>query len=350
MHFLRFFLLSCLFIYFPLFSSETSDRFRYSYVPKQTYAGQVFPITVLMNSEKKENNNISFTFDPVSHIRPLNPDPLIVRNGQNIFYTFYFKASNEDIVIPELMINDHGRMYVFKKVLVSVSELKPKKEDNFCGVIASGFHIKTSQVSTFDDRNNLVYISIEAHEANLEDMKIPGVLEGGVEKINRRYAKAESEYYFVVPSNQKEIRFSYYDSIKKQFVPVVVSTSYKQKEIAAQVDLNPKDSSFLLIKKYTFGILSLFFLIMFIVQRDIFYLILLAITMVAFLTFFTPHKKICVQEGTPLYILPFSGSSIGTHIDTKKDMPVLNEYGKYFKIIYKDGMTGWVKDEDLCKD
>jgi len=328
---------------------QAQVSYRYSYIPKQVYLHQVFPVTILAaNAERIKPP--TFRFDPKSPYQPLESRPVKVVNGHDIFYTFYFKADKEEIRLPDLWIQDEERTVRLPGTRIPVTQLQAPPEDRFCGVIASGFKIRNSQVSTFDDKNNLVYLNIEAHEANLEDMQIPGVVEGGVEKFSRHGSVATGEYYFVLPANVEEIRFSYYNPIKQQFIPMQVATSYQHKEIAAQVDLNPKDSSFTLLKKYTFIALSAFFLLMFLFSRDFFYLILLTVTVITLITFYMPLKRICIREGAPLYILPIPHSTVGMKIDHRMKAPLLKRYKHYYKIEYKHGITGWVKDEDLCKN
>jgi hypothetical protein len=270
--------------------ASAQTEYRYSYVPKQLYAGQVFPVTV-MATDADPNHPPRFRFDPHAPSKPLESTPMVVGNGKDRFYTFYFKAGNEDFRLPELTILDKERSVTLRSRIIPVQTLQAPPEDRFCGVIASDFKIRTSQVSTFDEKNNLVYLSIEAHEANLEDMAIPGVVEGGIEKLKRYGSLVTGEYYFVIPANVDRITFSYYNPIKKQFIPLTVSTSYRHKEVAAQVDLNPKDSSFTRLKKYTLIALSLFFLVMFLIYRDRFYLLLLVLSVAALVLIFIPLKK-----------------------------------------------------------
>ena len=344
-------LLPLLFLWIIIGASQLQAQvaYRFSYIPKQVYLHQVFPVTVLA-VDADTHKPPTFRFDPRSKLQPLESRPVKVINGNDIFYTFYFKADRERVRLPDLWIQDEECSVKLNGETIPVTRLQAAPEDRFCGVIASDFKVKNSQVSTFDDKNNLIYLNIEAHEANLEDMQIPGVVEGGIEKMNRHGALATGEYYFVIPANVGEVRFSYFNSIKQQFVPLTVSTNYEHKNVAAQVDLNPKESGFAQLKKYTFIALSLFFLLMFFVSRDFFYLALLAVTVITLVTFYAPLKKICVQEGAPLYILPVPGSTVGMRIDHQLKTPLLHQYRHYYKIQYRHGITGWIKDEDLCKD
>ena len=306
----------------------------------------------LLATHINPKQHIKIFYDPRSDIKPLFNKPLIQKNGNNsLFYTFYFKAGNEDFTLPNLYIDDGERKGVIKGFYIPVAQLNFSPDKRWCGVIASDFRVKTSQVSNFDEKSNLVYVVIEAHEANLEDMKIPGIKEQGLEKLNRNFSKSVIEYYFVIPAKTEEISFSYFNSIKEQLESIKISTSYKMKTTAAQeVDLNPKDSSFTKLKMYLLISLAIFFLIMLILKRDKFYLIIFAITVYALVKFFMPHDEVCVSEGAKLYILPIPQSTVGTILDEKKELPILYRYGNYYKIEYKPGLIGWIKESDVCKD
>ncbi len=331
----------------PLIAQE---KYQYSYIPKKLYSTEVFPVTILA-LDTKMSTPLDFSFDKRSKTKPLDREPLKVSNGKNTFYTFYFKAKSDNFHLPKLLIKDINGTHILKKRLILVKKLDIPYKKSFCGVIASDFKIKTAQVSAFDKRHNLIDIIIEAHEANLEDMSIPNVIEDGIDSIQRRGSFQTIEYYFVIPSKIHKVTFNYYNVIKEQFVPITISTRYEHTHIKAiQSNLNPKDSSFSKLKKYTFGGLSIFFLLMFFIYRDAFYLILLIMAGIIFLTFFVPLEKVCVKARTPLYILPINTSTIGATIKKQTMLPVLNQYKHYYKVRYKDEITGWIKNEDICQN
>jgi hypothetical protein len=118
--------------------------------------------------------------------------------------------------------------------------------------------------------------------------------------------------------------------------------------VTTQSDLNPKEDSFEKLKKYTFIFLVGFFLLMFLFRRDFFYLVFGVVSLITLLTFYIPHKKICVKQGASLYILPTQTSTISTKIDQKLDTMLLSERKGFKKVEYKEGIIGWVKNEDLC--
>jgi len=328
----------------PLLHAE--GGFKYSYIPKKIYENQLFPVTII--DTRKEKNRPVFRFDASGEISPLDPTPLVIRNGNDNFYTFYFKADHNDVTIPRLFINDNEESLVLERQHIPIKQLKPRED--FCGVLAADMKVKNSQVSHYDENNYLVTLSIEAYEANLEDMSLPHVQESGVEDMERDGAKASAEFYAVIPTTQKQLKFTYFNTIKHQYVFIDVPVELADSTVTTQSDLNPKEDSFDKLKKYTFMLLTGFFFLMFLFHRDFFYLTLGVVSLITLLTFYIPHKKICVKQGAPLYILPTETSSISTKIDEKFETSLLGEREEFRKIEYKQGIVGWVKNEDLCKN
>jgi hypothetical protein len=339
-------------LFFGVFLALTTTGFskseyKYSYIPKLVFENQIFPVTVICISKcTKETPN--FNFDKGGEIEPLSYKPLTVRNGDDSFYTFYFKAKKSDIKIPTLHIGSNNSSIKLRSNIVKLGVLE--KRDDFSSVLAADMKIDIAQVSNYDEKNHLVTLSIEALEANLEDMKLNNVIEFGVEHLTRENAKTRAEFYFVVPASKKSIKFTYYNTIKKQYSYFLIPIKLADTTVVAQTDLNPKEDSFDLLKKYLFIFLLIFFVVMSLLKKDIFYLVFAVITLITLLTFYIPHKKICVKQGSSLYILPTSTSTISTKIDKKTQTDLLGQHEKYKKIEYKKGIIGWIKDEDICKD
>jgi hypothetical protein len=334
-----------LFAFFLLFGFlSAGEEYQYSYLPKNVYENQIFPITVLEigSSGKKPR----FTFDRASINQPLSKAPLVVKNGNDSFYTFYFKADKGEFHLPALLIEDDNRSFYLDAAAIPILTLKGRED--YCGVLAADMKIRTSQASTYDGDTNLVTLSIEAYEANLENMHLTSVIEDGVENIKRQGAKSLAEYYAVVPVSQKKIRFTYFNTIKKQFIYLEAPITIIDYTVSTQSELNPKDDSFTQLKKLTFVGVTLLFFLLFLWKHDFFYLLVAVIALITLVTFFIPKKEICVKQGASLYILPTYTSSISTKIESETVTPLLGQRGDYNKIEYKNGIIGWVKHEDLC--
>ncbi|HHD72817.1 MAG TPA: hypothetical protein ENL02_02735 [Epsilonproteobacteria bacterium] len=325
---------------------QAGEAYQYSYLPKKVYENQLFPVTILeLGSDKRAPH---FVFDTNTTIKPIFEKPLVVKNGSDTFYTFYFKANYSKFHLPKLGIADHNQTITLDAADIPVAILKSR--DDFCGVLAAEMKIKTSQASTYDGKNNLVTLSVEAFEANLENMKLKSVSEDGIENIERNNAKVSGEYYAVIPQTQKNIKFTYFNTIKGQYVfleaPVVVTDF----SVSTQSELNPKDDSFNKIKRIIFIGLSIFFLLLFLWKRDFFYLVIAVVSLITLLTFYAPGKEICVKQGATLYILPTPVSRISAKVDEEITVPLLGKRADYDKIEYQNGMIGWIKNEDICKN
>lgn len=318
----------------------------YSYVPKKVYEKQVFPISFLVATSPTKQQTISFNFK--SDKQPLLKKPVIINNGSKTFYTFYFKTTEKLFFIPEVIVTFNNKEIGLSEIKIPVKKIPSNK--NFSGVIASGLKIKNHQVSVYDEKTNLIAISFEAHDANLEDIYIPSALKDGTENAKRDGSKMTIHYYIVLPSEQKELNFSYFDTIKEDFVNKSISIMMQDGSVAAQTDLNPKDDNFEKLKKYTLIILSVLFILLFLWKRDFFYLVLAVISAAILLTFYTALTTVCIKEGSPLYIVPTSNSTTSIHIDRRYKTIKLAERNEFVKIEYKNGTVGWIKNEDICNN
>lgn len=337
------FVIGLVLAYTALLSAQ--NEFKYSYMPKKVYENQLFPVTIIA-SAKDVGSKPQFTFDSSSKIQPLFKKPLTIQNGSDSFYTFYFKASKSDIRIPRLFISSENGEESLEPNTVFIQTLTQRED--FCQVLAADMKIKNSQVSNYDEKSHIVTLSIEAFEANLEDMKLDQVQESGIENVERDFARVDAEFYVVVPLEEKLLKFTYFNTIKKQYVFLEVPVEVIDATVTTQSDLNPKEDSFEKLKKYTFMSLVGFFFIMFLFRRDFFYLVFGAVSLITLLTLYIPHKKICVKQGAPLYILPTQTSTVSTKIDQELDTMLLSEREGFKKVEYKEGIIGWIKNEDLC--
>ena len=348
--FIRYFWISLLPIL--LWAQSSVD---YSYLPKKVYEHQVFPVTVISTAKESNNSIESLSFDALSPQKPLFEEPLILRNGNDTFYTFYFKAgklkkSKGYIQIPRLFIKTRVEETTLDPVaipILSLASLHPPKD--FSHVLAASMRIKNYQVSNFDTKNHLVTISLEAYEANLEDINVSQAVQSGIESLRRDQSKVTGDFFVVLPATQKEFAFSYFNTVKRTFETLSFKTELANASVTTQSDLNPKVDAFERLKRYTLIALALFFTLMFIWRRDFFYLVFGIISLITLTTFYIPHKKICVKQGAPLYILPTNTSTVSTHVGNRFTTVLLGERGAFKKIELKKGVIGWIKDEDICK-
>jgi hypothetical protein len=238
--------------------------------------------------------------------------------------------------------------YILQPKTIPLKSLDSSKNKNFINLLASSLRINSVKIDTYDDKNSLVTLNVEATDANIEDLHIPNSVDDGIENIQRDGARATADYFFAIPSNKKYITLSYYNLIKKRFsdIKVDISNSSNVQELG---QLNPKELNFETVKKYTLIFLTALFLFLAYISRDYLYLLLSAAMIALLIYLYIPNRTVCIPEGTSLYILPTKNSNIITRIDQQYTTSVLNSYQKYLKIDYKD-IKGWIKDENLCKN
>ena len=330
-------------------SLAAQTTYSYSYVPKQIYATQIFPVTIIADSIDNKTPP-RFYFDRDSSIKPINTTPMKDENDHNTFFTFYFKAPQNDIRVPILTIVDRGQTVSLKSKYIPVKLLDTSAQPKFCGLIATSCKVLNLQVSPFDDNRTLVSAILKVTEGNVRELKIADSLEDGIEKLTTNGASSTIEYYFVIPSKIKEVTTSYFNTLQGRFITKKIATDFQNKPVAAQENLNPIDSSFDKVKKYGMIFMTFLLLVMLLIRRESFYLILFLVGVVIIFNMFRSRDKICIEEGALLYILPTSISTIGGHIDRDIETDILNKRGEYYKIEYDNGIIGWIKHENICKD
>jgi hypothetical protein len=348
MRFLLFFVVSLTFGL--LFGGESN--YKYSYYPKRgVYQNQIFSITIFGKDAIKNSPTIILNNreNLDNSLEIISKRPLKKRAKGDVFYTFYFKAKNRNIILPSFIVqDDKNNTSILKSLQIPVKRLSVPKGIGFSGVIASDLKILNYKILS----NKSIIVTLRANNANLEDFYLPSTIKRDLISIKRYGSIAEAKYLFYLGRDiVNSVDFSYYKSINSRFIPMTLSKVNKaEEELKKRVNLSPKDSSFMKFKKYTFGFLTIFFLLMFMIYKDYFYLGLFGITVIILLTFFAPIQRVCVQKGAKIYILPIENSTVGKIVTTKDEYPIYYKYKNFSKIEYEDGVAGWVKNEDLCEN
>lgn len=296
----------------------------YSYIPKTLYQNQVFPITIKTKKVIK-----SFSFN--GGIPTLPKEPLIVQDGSNIFYTFYFKAKGKELKTPAIFID--GKRLAPKKI--KVKEL-PKKL-NFCGVLATDMQISLQEVTPYDDFNSLMVFRVKANDANIEDMSLLG--DSQIDILQQEFTKSEALFYLIIPTKMKKISILYYNTIQNRFMPLKIETSFSKED-----NINPQEIGFEDLKQKTIIALTLFFIFMGLLKRDRLYLSVGVILIFTLFYLFAPNEKIEISKSTPIYILPTQTSTIALKTDKKAISQILAQYKDFYKISYNNKI-GWIKSD-----
>ena len=201
------------------FLNAANVPFSYSYTPKFVYKNQVFPVTILVKHYDPKDPP-HFEFDILGELQPVDSKPTKLINKNEAFYTFYFKANRytDSLTIPQLTIWNLNYNYILKPKTIKIKKLDSSKVKDFSNLIASNLRVNGVKIDPYDSQNSLITLKLEATEANLEDIKIPNVTDDVIENIKRNGARVTANYYFIIPSNQKKVKFSYYNLIKNRFI------------------------------------------------------------------------------------------------------------------------------------
>jgi len=346
--FLRLKLLLLVLFSYSLFANNAP--YSYSYLPKFVYQNQIFPVSIHIKHYNPKDE-LHFEYDDMSVTQPINTKPVIVINQDEAFFTFYFKVKTKKpfIEIPTLSIWNLDQTYILNAQEIKVKKLNTSKHPDFSGVIASKLRVNSVKIDPYDSNHILVTLDMEAREANLEDMHIVNVLEDGIEDIKREGANVYGNYFFVVDSKLNKVKFSYYNTIKKEFKTKTIDIKhYKNRVVNTQ--LNPKELSFDKLKKYMLISLTVFFALLFLITKDKLYLLIFIISGGLLFYIYFSNKKICIKEGASLYILPTKNSNISLRVDKQINRQVIKKYNNFYKIEYKNSVTGWIKENELCED
>lgn len=319
----------------------------------RVYKNQILTVEYKLLMLQKEYNEISTKFLNSPNIEVLNEDSRWRRVDNNNFINrYYYKILDEiDVKLPDLKIEVS---FVNKKesTLLSGERLdvvKLSTSSENIGVIAQNLEVVNSRATIYDDRHNILVIELKGLYSNLEDFRSTKYRFQGVESIKKELPTTEIIYYVIVPRNLDFFSFDYFNIEKNDFMTIKVVNIADDEKVSTQSEIVPKNIN----QKYKialFAMLSLLFLILFIIYKS---KISLAISLVwsTFLIFYLlPQKTIFIKEGASVTILPTQNSTVFQK--AKEDMSVkeISRRDEFIKVLFEDGKIGWIKERDVIKD
>lgn len=325
----------------------------YENVPKKIYKSQIFPVTIKIIAATEAYESIDFALVGGSNVEPLpSLEGEVQKDGYNLHKTFYFKATGTHIRLPDIEVTlaEQGYAAIHKELLAGESfdaiALRPK--DGFCHVIARDLNITNYKTTRYDSKSNLVVLSIEASEANIEDFKIANAFKQDIESADIAFDTANIIAYAIVPNTLKKLEFNFFNLKSNSFENRTIPIRVKDDEVSTQSDLSPTLGSYETIKLSAASGGALLFLILFLFKRKWPYLIFFLILGSYIATYFMPIKTVCVKEGTQVTLLPTKNSTVFYKISKKTELKELNHIDGYTKILLENDKVGWIKDEDIC--
>jgi len=342
-----------------LFSIEEIESkelyLEYNSYPQRVFTGQKFDIKLkaLILKDTNSYDKIVTTFTREQNIELLTKDIVWVKNKSSEYTTtISYKVYQDAFVLPKITLALSKDEEIVDFISVASPEIEYERiavnQKLFSRVIAKKLEILT--VKTKQYTNNILHttINIKALNGNLEDFILNSYSEDqGINSLTDMYPEQNLYYYVMIPSHTKQIKFTYYNTVSKDFITMSIPIILDEELVSTQTELNPYNSSILIYKQVLSGVLLLFFVILFAFKRKNIYLIFITlfITLLAYL--FSPNKKILLKEDIKVYILPTNNSTVFKSLDSKQIVEIVNENEDFIKVLFDNESIGWIKKNDI---
>ena len=322
--------------------------------PKRVFTGQKFEVELkaIILKSKDSYDNIVTKVAKQSNIGLLTKTIKWEEQKDGNFRTkLTFKAYDQKFTKPKITIVLLKSEEIVDYATTKEIEIEYQKiainQKLFSNIIAKD--IKIVSVKTKQYSNTLLHntIQIEGVNSNLEDIKLIQYKEQGISDLSSEYPTQMLYYFVITPINTKKIDFTYYNTDQNKFIKIQVPVILSEDLVSTQTELNPYNSSMLLYKQVAIGSLLAIFLLLYIFTRDLKHLIMVAILIIAVAYLFIPNKKILLNEGTNVYILPTNNSTVYKKLDRKFIVQTLNKENGFVKVLFKNSNIGWVKKSDI---
>ena len=339
-----------------LFEKATTDSYfsnikksknlyaNYEKYPKVIFKKQRFEVVVKSIVTTDEFERIETRFINSKDVTVLNPGRQWEYGNKNQFFNkYYFKTQSNKFVMPtfQILIYREGRIFE----IVTLPSIKIKytdiatQDESFSNVIADKLEIKSHKTKQYTNKQLLTILEIDAVEGNLEDFKLKNVLEQGITSID----------------GEKKLVLDYYNAVTNKFVKIQSNVTLKNELVSTQTDLNPNKSNILLYKKIASAFLAFLFFLLYFIKKRFLYIFLALIFLIICILYNMPNEKIVIKQGSNIYILPTSNSTVFYTTKKLQRVEVLNEKDSYIKIlINKENEAketiGWIKERNIVKN
>jgi len=326
----------------------------YKEYPKRVFTGQKFDIKLqsIILKPADSYDKILTTFTSEDGIDILNSDINWTKEKEGTFNTtISYKVYDRQFNLPKITLAILKDNDVIDYISVDSPKIKYEKiainQKHFSNIIANDLKIHT--VKTKQYTNNMLHttLHIEGINSNLEDINLKEYEEQGIKSLTSEYPNQSLYYYVMIPSHKKQINFTYYNAIEKNFIMIQIPIILDEELVSTQTELNPYNSSMLIYKQALSGFFLVLFIVIYMFTKQNRYLILITIMIILLAYLFIPNKKILLQKDTKVYILPTKNSTVYTKLKTKHIVEVINEKDKFIKVLFENENIGWIKKNDI---
>ena len=346
-------------LYTSVFSQEEIESkelyLEYSSYPERVFTGQNFEITLkaLILKDPNKYDKIVTTFTPEENITLLNEEVVWVKNKSSEYIaTIRYKIYEKEFTLPKITLALSKDEEIIDFISIDSPNIKYEKiavnQKLFSNVIAKNLEVLTAKTKQYT--NNILHttINIKAVNSNLEDFKLNSYEnEQGINSLNNSYPEQNLYYYVMIPIHTNEIKFNYYNTTSKTFVTINIPIMLDEELVSTQTELNPYNSSILIYKQVSVALILFIFILLFIFTRKNIYLFSITLFIVLLAYLFMPNKKILLQEGIDVYILPTKNSTIFKRLHSRNIVEIVNTNDEFVKVLFENENIGWVKKDDI---
>jgi len=323
-------------------------------IPQKVYVGQVFPIKVKAIVAHSNIDTLSTAFSTPNGIEIINQQsPWVVSSNNTYENTFYFKITTTNAKIPNISVSLIKNKEPLESAILTLSTpsiIQLKKEDFFSNVIAQTLVVNKYKTTTFDAKNVMTVLEIEATEANLKDFKLKGITKSGIDSFSDNGSSQKIYYYAILPNYQKNFEFTYFDLRGNKFTKISLPIVIDNEEVSTQLGLNPKESIFEFYKSIAYAVLAFLFFIIVLKYRKWYYLVASLLFLALYFLDQNPLNHVKLKVGSNIKILPMEHSTIFYTSEKILDVEKLGEREEYIKILFPDGKIGWTERENISKN
>ncbi|MDX9795221.1 MAG: hypothetical protein RBT24_00165 [Arcobacteraceae bacterium] len=333
---------------------------KFTSYPNTVYTSQRFALEIETLVTTTEFTKIETRFLNSQEISIINPEEVWTKSSNNSYKNLYFfKVYSQAFKMPTFQIVLYNEDEVVDVIYLEPKELNytniALKDNQFSNVIAKEVKVLSSKTRQYSNNELLTVLEIEATQGNLEDFRLKEFEDQLLMSLEESYPKQKLIYNTIIPIHTKEIRFNYYDTQSNQFKKIIVPIKLEEELVSTQTDLNPNDSNLEVYKKVALGVLTILFIVMYLIKRKNSYIVIAVVLSILFFMYAKPNSAMVIEEETKIYILPTNNSTVFYITPNKQLVEILDKKEHFIKILFKlndhNGKTvGWIKEEDIVED
>ncbi len=326
----------------------------YDKYPNRVFTGQKFDIqfSSIILKDPTSYDKIVTTFTTEEGIDILTTDINWTEIKPNRYTTTVsYKVYDKEFILPRITLALIKNGQIIDYASIESPKIEYEKiainQKLFSNIIAKDLQVHT--VKTKQYTNNVLHttLHIEGVNSNLEDIHLSNYGDQGINSLTENYPNQSLYYFIMIPSHTKQINFTYYNTLQKEFITIQIPIILDEELVSTQTELNPYNSSILIYKQVLSGVFLALFILLYFITKHNRYLILMTIMIIILAYLFIPNKKILLNENTKVYILPTSNSTVYKILDRKHIVEIINEKDKFVKVLFDNENIGWIKESDL---